>query len=177
MGPLVALVLCSLSGCGLVGSPERCLDLDESDCRAARSCQVIYESCSCPAPPCDTDDCPGNLGPFLGCAPAENLCPARVECRPAGQTLGPDVRGCMRCSYATSCETAWQQLLDGLATRFGCRAHPVLVSGFSCAQNPTCITRCINEVEHCTDIGCGLCTACECAAVGRFEQCYFRCLE
>jgi hypothetical protein len=177
MGPLGALVLFGLAACGIAGSPERCLGLGEAECRAARGCRVINEACSCPAPPCGEDDCPGNLGRFIGCAPVESQCPAAVECRPAGQTVGPDERGCMRCSYATRCETAWQQLIDGLATRQDCRVLPFLVSGFSCAQNPVCVTACINQITYCNEIGCGLCEACVCGAVGRFEQCFFRCLE
>ena len=145
--------------------------------RAARTdCQVVAEPCYCPFPTCGAGACGCGGGRFVGCAPRASGCAGSISCRPAERAAGPDARGCFACAASSDCKTAWTQLLDGLGA-LGCRPGAAQVSDFRCDTRPDCVTKCINQVQKCGDIGCGLCGVCDCAGTAPFDICYFSCVN
>lgn len=152
-----------------------CAALTECACRSRTGCQVIAEPCYCPFPQCGEGACICGGGRYLGCAPRSSACESSVSCRPAGRIAGPDGRGCYACRYETDCDKAFRQMMETLKAAPGCGISDQLVDGFSCRRNPECLTRCVNAVERCEDVGCGLCTACRCVSPGQFERCVNAC--
>lgn len=156
---------------------SRCSALSACECLADRGCASITEPCFCPHPLCGPGACICGGGAFLGCAPAESNCTSVVSCRPAGRMGAPDAKGCLECKYSSDCATAFKQMMDKLKATPGCGISDTLVEAFSCSRNPACVTKCVNDVSRCEDIGCGLCSRCGCARVGTFEQCVAACLK
>lgn len=150
-------------------NPSACIGKASCDCRTSPACQPIGTVCYCPTE-CGID-CVCGGGSYLGCAPKASGCASTVACRPAGRPGPQDQRGCFDCVYPATCETAAASLRDG------CPGKRTMLTALSCDKAPECVTRCINAVNSCSDIGCGFCAACGCAALGPFEQCVLACLK
>lgn len=152
------------------GGPQGCIGVSECACFGQRAaCTLIAEPCHCPYPQCGGGLCACGGGKYLGCAPMASGCPSSVACRPAGRHTPQDAKGCVSCAYQETCEQAFAQMTETCSDKKG------LLSAFSCARNPSCVTACINALARCEDIGCGLCAQCGCGRVGAFEQCVFKC--
>lgn len=159
----------SSPGADLTGPTSACIGKGECDCYNSRAaCQPITEICWCPTQ-CNGQLCACGGGKFHACAPKESNCNPTVTCRPAGRITPQDARGCVDCSYQATCPQAAEAL------RAGCPTRAARLTGLSCDRAPECVTRCINDLKTCDDIGCGLCLACGCATVGPFEQCVMKC--
>lgn len=148
-----------------------CPGLSECECFTASEaglCDVIAEPCHCPRPVCGPGTCFCSGGRYLACADRASGCATTVSCRPAGRLSTPDIRGCLDCTYEADCGRAFSRLMDT------CKSKSGQVELFSCSANPDCISRCVNEVRTCDDIGCGLCPTCRCPR-GSFEDCVAAC--
>lgn len=148
--------------------PNGCIGRSKCDCYA-RGCALLTTSCWCPAE-CGAGVCVCGGGAFLGCAPPESKCRNGPVCNAAGVAVGQDERGCFRCAYESDCDKALAQLVRT------CRYAAEKLSAFRCGCNPSCVTRCINSVVSCQEIGCGFSTLASCKyPTGSFEACVAAC--
>jgi hypothetical protein len=90
-----------------------------------------------------------------------------------GAVAGPDSTGCPSCDPAPPCEVARARVASL------CGLPESALAGISCRYNPDCVAKCLTRVQACGAIGCGFCTACDCAAApsetAAFTNCYIGC--
>jgi hypothetical protein len=148
--------------------PTSCNAREKCSCGLDSSCTVVVQPCWCGPDECGNGACVCGGGAYVGCAPAG--CPSVLTCPLAQLPTTPDADGCYRCrpSAPTSCEAAKSHLA---AT---CGFGNAYLAGLSCQSNTACITRCLNEVQRCEDVGCDWCTVCDC---GRSDSPLSRCVH
>jgi hypothetical protein len=195
--------LCVDTGCpgGYLPNPEPCgcPICADSDAGAGKDSETdaacLSGPCALPlcaagyqavAPPCGCPTCvPVDAGPQATCKDLDECACQRTE------GCAPLVESCYcpypQCGSNGACVCGGGKYLGcapaGLATCSGAKAQlaglcPTLkgptFDGLCAGTNSACITKCLGEVNSCSDVSCTFCEACDCVG-DRFSLCLGTC--
>lgn len=139
------------------------------DCLNTPGCAAVESGCYCPPRACGQNACQCMGGFYYGCAPAAAQCP-KVDCGPAGASIGPDKNGCYTCGPPPTCA------IGRLNLKEQCNFSETWLTDLTCNKNPDCVLRCMAQLKSCEDVGCGFCPKCDCMGRSAFAQCVFACM-